>query len=73
MNLFKSFTMTWWQLGLLKLCLFCVGIIFGVYFQAFFLQWIVIVTILFVTSGIYIGSVWLKQRTKSNDDNRAIE
>lgn len=65
MNIFKPFTLTWWQLGLLKLCLLCVGIVFGVYFHDFFLQWIVIVTIVFVTSGIYIGSVWLKQRTQT--------
>ncbi len=61
MNIFKSFTLTWWQTGLLKLCLISLGIIIGVYFQEFFLQWIVLVTILFVVPAIYITNVWWKQ------------
>jgi hypothetical protein len=68
MNIFKSFTLTWWQLGLLKLSLVCVGIIFGVYFQAFFLKWIVLVTIAFVVPAIYVGSVWIEQRSQPSGD-----
>ncbi len=61
MNLFKSFTLKWWQAGLLKVSLISLGIILGVYFQEFFLQWIVLVTIAFVVPAIYIASVWWKQ------------
>ena len=61
MNIFKSFTLKWWQIGLFKLSLLSLGIILGVYFQAFFLQWIVVVTIIFVALGIYIATVWWKQ------------
>lgn len=68
MNIFKSLTLTWWQLGLLKLSLVCVGIIFGVYFQAFFLKWIVLVTIAFVVPALYVGGVWLKQRSQPTID-----
>jgi hypothetical protein len=61
MNIFKSFTLKWWQVVLFKLSLISFGIILGVYFQAFFLQWIVFVTILFVLAGLYITTVWWKQ------------
>lgn len=61
MNIFKSLTLKWWQTGLFKLSLISLGIILGVYFQAFFLQWIVFVTILFIVPAIYITNVWWKQ------------
>lgn len=61
MNIFKSFTMKWWQVGLFKLSLASFGIILGVYFQEFFLQWIVPVTIIFVVSTLYISKIWWKQ------------
>jgi hypothetical protein len=61
MNLFKSFTLKWWQAVLFKISTISLGIMLGVYFQAFFLQWIVLVTILFVVPAIYITSVWWKQ------------
>jgi hypothetical protein len=58
MKIFTSTTFTWWQLGLFKISMISLGIILGVYFQAFFLRWIVIVTILFVALAIYITKVW---------------
>jgi len=64
MKLFKPFTLKWWQLGLLKLSLICLGIIIGISWPDFFLthpQSIVIITILFILPAIYISSVWWKR------------
>lgn len=61
MHLFKSLTLKWWQISLLKLSLISFGIILGIYFQTFFFRWIVFVTILFVVPGIYLVKVWWRQ------------
>lgn len=61
MNIFKSFTMKWWQVGLFKLALASFGIILGVYFQEFFLEWIVLVAVIFALSTLYISKIWWKQ------------
>jgi len=61
MNLFKPFTLRWWQMGLFKLCLACGGIILGVYFHAFFLTSMPVVAVLFVLSAMYLIAVWWKQ------------
>lgn len=61
MNVFKSFTLTWWQACLVKASLISLGIILGVYWQAFFLQWIVLVTIVFIVPALYLVRVWWRQ------------
>lgn len=61
MNIFKSFTLKWWQTGLFKVSLISLGIILGVYWQEFFLQWVVIVTLIFVLPALYLANVWWRQ------------
>jgi hypothetical protein len=61
MNPFKSFTLKWWQTGLLKLSMISLGIILGIYWQGFFHQWIVIVTIVFIVPALYLVRVWWEQ------------
>jgi hypothetical protein len=61
MNLFKSFTLKWWQGSLYKVSMISLGIIVGVYWQAFFLQWIVIVTLIFIVPVLYLLRVWWRQ------------
>ena len=60
MNLFKPVTLRWWQVFLVKISLISLGIIVGVYWQAFFLKWIVFVTIVFVVPAMYF--IWLRLR-----------
>ena len=36
MNLFKSYTFTWWQIGILKLALLSLGAVIGAYLHNFF-------------------------------------
>ena len=64
MKLFAPFTLRWWQYALLKLSMIALGIILGVYFKAFFLQWIVIVTLVFALPAAYLLSVWLRRPTQ---------
>jgi hypothetical protein len=61
MKIFHPITFAWWQMGLLKLSMVCLGIILGVYFSAFFLRWIVLVTLLFALPAVYLLSVWWRQ------------
>jgi len=60
-NIFKSFTLKWWQGSLFKLSMISLGIILGVYWQVFFLQWIILVAIVFIISALYLTLVWWKQ------------
>ncbi len=48
-------------MALLETSMISLGIIIGVYFPAFFMQWIVPVTILFVAPGLYVLGLWLKR------------
>jgi hypothetical protein len=61
MKIFRSWTLTWWQVAVCKLTLIALGIILGVYFQAFFLQWIVLVTLVFTLGAVYLIGVWWRQ------------
>jgi putative Mn2+ efflux pump MntP len=61
MNIFKTFTMNWWQIGIFKLSLASIGIILGVYFQEFFIKYILLVGIIFVLSTLYTLILWLRQ------------
>ena len=61
MSIFKTLTLKWWQVGLFKLCLLCLGIILGVYFQVFFLRWIAVVAVVCVLTGLYVLKVWWKE------------
>ena len=61
MNIFKPVTFRWWQMGLFKISLISLGIILGVYYQAFFLQYIVLVTIVFIVPAVYLLTVWWNQ------------
>jgi len=61
MNIFKTFTLKWWQASIFKLALISFGIILGVYFQAFFLQWIVPVTIVCVLCMLYSIGLWWRE------------
>jgi len=61
MNLFKDFTMKWWQVGLFKVCLLSFGIIIGIYFTQFFSAIVPLLWILVLVPGVYLGYVWYNQ------------
>lgn len=48
----KQYTV--WDFGFLKVCLFSMGILFGVYFSQFFLPYISIVWLIAIVSYVFI-------------------
>jgi hypothetical protein len=61
MNIFKSFTLKWWQGGLFKWGVFLLGIAIGAYWPAVFSAYIPVLLIIAVVFLAYITCVWLKQ------------
>jgi len=60
-KLFADKTMNWWQIGLFKLSLISFGIIIGVYWFGFFMEWLSILWILFLVPAAYLLYIfWLK-------------
>jgi hypothetical protein len=60
MRLFRDYRMHWWQLGLLKIALLCVGILIGAYLSHFIvgrLGMFVLLSCLFLAPVIYLVAV----------------
>ena len=62
MQLFKSVTLTWWQVGLLKLSLLSLGVILGATWPGVFVNWREVLLVLFVVPAFYVTYVWFQQR-----------
>ncbi len=61
MNIFKTFTMKWWQTGIFKLGMLTLGIAIGTYSHPLFSGCLVILTIAATVSLTYISHLWWKQ------------
>jgi hypothetical protein len=61
MNIFKTFTLKWWQTALFKLGMLTLGIAIGTYWHALFGGYLHILTIAAAVSLAYISYVWWKQ------------
>lgn len=61
MNILKSFTLNWWQLGIFKITVLAFGIAIGTYWHEFFSAYLPILILIAVVCGLYIASVWWKQ------------
>ena len=62
MKLLKSFTLKWWQGGLLKISMLAAGIAIGAYWYETFSRCIVLLVIIAVVLGAYVSYVvWWKQ------------
>ena len=62
MKLFKSYTYTWWQIGIFKLALLSIGALAGAYWHEFFSKQIMLLTAIAILSTIYIIYLSLKQQ-----------
>ena len=58
---FKSYTFTWWQIGIFKLALLAIGIAIGSYWHIFFRAYLVPLIIIAIIASVYIMFVSLKQ------------
>ena len=61
MNPFKSYTFTWWQIGVFKLALLAIGVAIGSYWHEVFSGSLVILAAIAVLGSAYIAFVALKQ------------
>ena len=61
MNLFKTFTLTWWQGGIFKWGLTLLGIAIGAYWHDFFGAYLTALMAFAVVCLAYVTYVWAKQ------------
>ena len=61
MNIFKTFTLKWWQAGFFKSGMLALGIAIGAYWHDFLGGYLFILIIVAVLSLAYITYVWWKQ------------
>ena len=61
MNIFKTFTLKWWQAGFFKSGMLALGIAIGAYWHDFLGGYLFILIIVAVVSLAYVTYVWLKQ------------
>ena len=53
MKIFKTYVFQWWEIGLIKICLLSLGILLGLYFYNFLINFLWFWWILFVIFAIY--------------------
>jgi len=61
MNLFKTFSLTWWQAAFFKSGLLTMGVVIGSYWHDLFSGYLLILIIIAVISLAYLTYIWLKQ------------
>ncbi len=61
MNIFKSYTLKWWQVSLFKIAMVSLGVAIGATWPEIFIRWTPVLWLLFITLAIYISYIWLKQ------------
>jgi len=61
MKIFKKYTYSWWQIGLLKLTLLSFGIVIGAYWHEVFSKYIITLIVAGVILSFYLIFVSLGQ------------
>lgn len=61
MTIRKRFTLEWWQTGIFKTSLMCIGIAAGAYWHTLFAPYIVPIAIVGFVLAAYMWYVWAKQ------------
>jgi hypothetical protein len=61
MNLFKTFTLKWYQTSLFKLGMLALGIAIGAYWHVFFGGYVSILIVVAAVSLAYVTYIWWKQ------------
>ena len=62
MNPFKSYMLTWWQIGIFKLALLAIGVAIGAWWNEFFGFYLLPLIVVAVVASAYIMIVSLKQQ-----------
>ena len=61
MKIFKSYTLTWWQMGIFKLALLAAGAALGAIGHGFFQSNLMALVVIAVVASVYIAYVTLRQ------------
>jgi hypothetical protein len=61
MRIFTSSTVTWWQVGILKLSVLSIGVAIGAAWPAVFSPYTAVLVGVGVVLGLYVGYVWMKK------------
>ena len=61
LNLFKTFTLKWWQGVFFKWGMLALGIAIGAYWQVFFGDYLLALILVAVVCLAYVTTVWWKQ------------
>ncbi len=61
MRYFRDYTLHWWQIGILKLCLMAFGLAVGATWPEAFIGWVAVLWIVFVVTAIYMYYVAIRQ------------
>ena len=61
MNIFKTFTLTWWQAAIFKIGMWAAGIAVGAYWYAFFGNTLPALIVIAVICLGYVTFAWAKQ------------
>ncbi len=61
MNLFKPFTLKWWQAALWKVGMGALGIAIGMYWHNLFANYLVPLLLIAALCLVYVSYVWWKQ------------
>ena len=61
MNLFKTFSLTWWQAGFFKAGLLATGIAIGTYWSVIFAGHLLVLLVVAAICLTYVTFVWAKQ------------
>ncbi len=61
MNLFKSMTLTWWQISLFKLGMLALGVLIGAYLRDVLALALPIIAVIAAACLIYISYIWIRQ------------
>lgn len=62
MTIFRSYTFSWWQVGIFKLALLSIGAIIGSYWNEFFVSNMTVVVIVAIIAGLYSGYIAITQK-----------
>jgi uncharacterized membrane protein YoaK (UPF0700 family) len=62
LNPFKSYVLTWWQIGVFKLALLAIGAAIGAWWHEFFGDYLIPLVAIAVVASAYIMYVSMKQQ-----------
>ncbi len=61
MNIFKNYTFTWWQAGILKASVVCIGVAIGANWPQVFAPYTTLLIVIGVALGIYLAVISFKK------------